>query len=228
MLRRSWRCVLHLASGRSDAPAADALIADALSVVRESDTWEVKLVKAGATVRRRKADGDNHWFCRVSTHAQDDLSFDQLWDKVGVQRFPSQKQYLSDVTRVNLIEAGPKNRTVWSAYHSSSSLASPRIFTVLLETRLREFPPQARTGVAVEIPVDISSRAAFAHMEERGVKAHAVTIEHVKEVNDGSAIEWRVITCRHYGGMLPAAVWARQMPDRLVEVAEDIEEVCVP
>ena len=54
----------------------------------------MKLVKAGATVRRRKADGDNHWFCRVSTHAQDDVSFDQLWEKIGAQRFPSQKQYV--------------------------------------------------------------------------------------------------------------------------------------
>ncbi|KAL1742413.1 hypothetical protein HDZ31DRAFT_66021 [Schizophyllum fasciatum] len=200
-----------------DAPAADALIADAVALLRESDTWDVKMVKAEATIRRRKAD-DNHWFCRFSTHKREDVPFDRLWDKLGVQRFPSQKQYLYDVTRVNLIEVGPKNRAVWSAYHSSSSLASPRIFTVLLETRLREYPPHARVGIAVEIPVDISPRASSAHMEERGVKAHAVTIEQIKETNGGATVEWRVITCRDYGGMLPSAVWARQMPDRLIEV----------
>ncbi|TRM66697.1 hypothetical protein BD626DRAFT_396948 [Schizophyllum amplum] len=202
----------------TDAPTADALVADALSVLDESDSWDTKLVKDGATIRRRKVVDGLPWFCRVSQHAQGDLPFDLLWDKLGVQRFPSQKQYLTDVTRVNLLEAGSKNRTVWSAYHAPSSLMSPRIFTVLLETRLREYPPQARAGIAIEIPVDVSAQASFAEMEERGVRAYAVTIEYIKEIEDGSKVEWRVITCRDYDGRLPPSVWLRQMPDRLVEV----------
>ena len=71
----------------------------------------------------------------------------------------------------------------------------------------------------ITLPIDLSSKSEkdLAEMEEKGVRGHYLSVEHIHEVDDDK-IEWRRLVCVDPGGMIPR-FWAnRNILSRMVEV----------
>jgi hypothetical protein len=71
----------------------------------------------------------------------------------------------------------------------------------------------------ITLPIDLSSKSDkdLAEMEEKGVRGHYLSVEHIHEV-DGDKVEWRRLVCVDAGGMIPKYWAKRNVLSRMVKV----------
>ena len=76
-------------AGRIELPAEEKLIAQGHSVLETTVNWKqgktfYKVVK---TYSRSKFRGEvANWHCRVSEHGPEEATFDEFWEKLGVNK----------------------------------------------------------------------------------------------------------------------------------------------
>jgi hypothetical protein len=140
------------------------------------------------------------------------------------------------VKKATLIKQISPTQSIWSMYYRFPPPVTPRVFTVLQVTQLNETAP--RTGYAVishvtncstytfyfkpssliiSIPVDLSADAELAKMEEKGVHGRYVSVEQIKELENGK-VEWRMATSSKAGGMIPQFTTELSMPTSISQV----------
>ncbi|THG98688.1 hypothetical protein EW026_g3539 [Hermanssonia centrifuga] len=199
----------------SELPTAETLLVQGRTIIESTNDWKqgktfYKVVK---TYSAPKAPGEPAgWYCRVSEHTPEDATFDEFWEKLGVNKGENEVHYVDVVKKATLVKQISPSQAIWSMYYRFPAPLSPRVFTVLQTIELNESTP--RTGIIVSIPVDLSSDPELAKLEEKGVKARYVSIESLKEL-DGGKVEWRMATASRAEGNLPQFLTERSMPSSI-------------
>ncbi|TFK38456.1 hypothetical protein BDQ12DRAFT_606116, partial [Crucibulum laeve] len=209
----------------TDIPEEETLITDAQLLLEDSLTWrEGKVIGNVRTFHSPRSDesphSGEHWTCVVSEHKKQDISFKNLWEKVGRNKALNQKRFIPEIAKVTRIKYISDSQSIWSMLYTCPPPLSPRVFTVLQVVRLIDYPANGRTGLIMTIPVDLSSNSnrTLAELEEKGVKGRYVSVEHIKELN-GSVIEWRRIASGDPGGLIPRFYVERTMAEKMIEVS---------
>ncbi|KAJ7582962.1 hypothetical protein C8J56DRAFT_956180 [Mycena floridula] len=201
----------------SAIPSQETIIAAAHSILDSIPKWKQgktyqKVVKASSRPKGPKDSAP--WHCRTSEHKPDEVSFDTMWAKLGVDKPLNEKQFIPDISKVTKIKEISPTETIWSMYYKFPPPLSPRIFTVLQVTQLTEVSP--RTGIIVSVPIDLSSDAELAKMEETGVKGRYAAVERLLELEDGST-QWVMATSSIAGGFIPPFLAESSMDGKIAE-----------
>jgi len=188
----------------SEIPPEETIIKLGNELIESTSSW-----KQGKSFQKNTVKTSSHpkgpkdgapWHCRVSEHAAEDATFDEFWSKLGQNKAENEIQYIPEIKKVKLIKQLSPTSSVWSLYYNFPPPVSPRVFTVAQITHLEETSP--RTGLIVSIPVDLSDDAELAKLEEKGVKGRYVSVERLKELDNGK-VEWRMATSSTPGGNIP-------------------------
>jgi len=157
----------------------------------------------------------------VSEHPQSEVSFEQLWGKLGRDKAVNEKEFIPEVKKVTQIKFISETQSIWSMYYTFPPPLSPRVFTVLQVVALVQEHPPERTGLIISIPIDLSSPEdkELAAKEEKGIKGRYVCVEHIKEIPDRGIVEWRMATCGYPGGFIPRFVSDMSMSSKIAEVS---------
>jgi len=188
-----------------ELPSDEQVIAASREVLEATKGWKKGKAYGKKTVQTYsspKGPGDGaHWHCRVSEHAPAQITFDELWSKLGSSNHSEyEKEYIKDVKKATLVKKISPTQEIWTMYYEFSSFGvSPRVFTVLQVTH---YDSSARTGLFISIPVDLTSDPELAKLEEEGVKGRYVSVETIKELPSGNT-EWRMATSSSPGGRIP-------------------------
>jgi hypothetical protein len=72
----------------------------------------------------------------------------------------------------------------------------------------------------LSIPVDLTAPGDEGHLEleEKGVKGRYVSVEHIKELEDGR-VEWRMATSSTPGGRIPTFIAEASITSSIVKVS---------
>lgn len=146
-------------------------------------------------------------------------------------------RYIKEVKKATLVKEISPEQAIWSMYYEFSTLGvSSRVFTALQIARL-ETQDGRRTGYEgysffhctklsnmtyiryfIQIPVDLSEDPELAKKEEKGVKGRYVSVERLKELENGK-IEWRMATSSSPGGSLPSFLVESSMAGQISAVS---------
>ncbi|KAI0929154.1 hypothetical protein AcV5_006495 [Taiwanofungus camphoratus] len=191
----------------SEIPPEDDIIAVGQALLDSTSSWKQGKTYQKGTVRtcsRQKGPQDGApWHCRVSEHTAEDATFDEFWSKLGVDKAENEKQYISDIKKVTLVKQISPRQSVWTLYYTFPPPVSPRVFTVVQTTYLSETSP--KIGLIVSMPVDLAGSADLAKLEEKGVKGRYVSVERLKELENGK-VEWQMATSSTPGGKIPSFI----------------------
>ncbi|KAF4614652.1 hypothetical protein D9613_002623 [Agrocybe pediades] len=187
----------------SDLPPEEQIIAEGKALIESSTSW-----KAGKTFfdtvhtsYRGKLPGDGApWYCRISEHKPEEITFDQLWEKLSKNKAENELQFIHEIQKVNKVKEISPTANVWTLYYTFLPPVSPRVFTVVQVTQLSESEP--RTGLIVSLSIDLSDAPELQKLEEKGTKGRYVSVERVMELENGNT-EWRMATSSTPGGSIP-------------------------
>ncbi|KAH9484375.1 hypothetical protein JR316_0003856 [Psilocybe cubensis] len=189
----------------SEIPPEERIIAEGKTLIESSVSW-----KAGKTYfdvvktsTRGKLAGDGApWHCRYSVHKPDEITFDQLWEKLSRNKAENELQFIHEIQKVNKIKELSPTASIWTLYYTFLPPVSPRVFTVVQVVHLSEEKP--RTGLIVSLSIDLTSKGdeELHLLEEKGTKGRYVSVERVMELEDGTT-EWRMATSSTPGGNIP-------------------------
>ena len=73
------------------------------------------------------------------------------------------------------------------------------------------------TSIIVSIPVDVTGEEEYAKLEEKGVHGHYVSVERIKELDNGK-VEWRLATSSRAEGNIPQFMTERSMASSISRV----------
>ncbi|VDB94531.1 unnamed protein product [Peniophora sp. CBMAI 1063] len=191
----------------SELPSEETALGAAHALMADTEKWKKgKKFDHGhvQTYSRAKGAGDGAgWHCRVSEHGPEDASFDEFWKNLGIEHSVREKEYIKEVKKATLIKQISPEQAIWSMYYEFSTLGvSSRVFTALQIAHL-ETEDGRRTGYFIQIPVDLAEDSELAKKEEKGVKGRYVSVERLKELENGK-VEWRMATSSSPGGSLPS------------------------
>ncbi|KAF9466838.1 hypothetical protein BDZ94DRAFT_1157256 [Collybia nuda] len=208
-----------------DLPAFDELIEEAELLLEASKTWKVGetfgKVETFSSAGSRDSGRSNSpkWYCRVSEHQRDDITFGTLWRYLGGNKVPNEQRFIPEIKKVMRVQYISESQSIWSKCYTGPPPFSPRIFTFLQVVQLRNYPAHGRTGIMISIPVDLSSEKDLLELEEKGIRARQVRVERLQELNDGKLIEWRLVTKEDFGGCIPR-IWMQRLT--LQNMAKDV------
>jgi len=190
-----------------ELPSDEQVIAAAREVLETSKGWKKGKAFEKKTVQTYsgpKGPGDGAaWHCRVSEHTPTQITFDDLWSKLGCSNHSEyEKEYIEDVKKATFVKKISATQEIWTMYYEFSSFGvSPRVFSVLQISHYDSNSP--RTGIFVSIPIDLTNDPELAKLEDKGVKGRYVSVESIKELPSGST-EWRMATSSSPGGRIPS------------------------
>ena len=142
--------------------------------------------------------------------------------------------HLSGLMKVARVRYISELQSIWTTLFSAVAPLSPRIYTIYQTSWLVEYSHRQRgcvrylicaysslteCRIIVTLPVDLSRRDIedISDLEERGIRGRYVAIEHLQEI-DGDVIEWRRVSCRDPGGMIPKCWVQRHMGHAMAKV----------
>ncbi|KAJ8519475.1 hypothetical protein ONZ45_g3554 [Pleurotus djamor] len=188
-------------------PSQEAIIQAGVQILESVKDWRKGKVYHGVQTfsRPKQAIDGAPWHCRLSEHAAEEVTFDQLWSKLGVNKPEHEKQFIPEVHSVTLIKEVSDTQSVWSMHYKFPPPVSPRVFTELQVTELSSESPRA--GTIVSIPIDLSSPGdeEYAKLETKGVKGKYVSVERIRELENGNT-EWIMATSSTPGGSIPSFI----------------------
>ncbi|KAI0345341.1 hypothetical protein BDW22DRAFT_1406051 [Trametopsis cervina] len=199
----------------NELPPEEVLISQGRALIDGSASWHKgkTFYKTVQTSSRSKFKGEPaNWHARVSEHGPEEATFDELWNKLGVNKGENEVNYVKEVKKATLVKQISPTQAIWSMYYKFPPPVSPRVFTVLQTIQFNEASP--REGLIVSIPVDLSPDAELAKKEEKGVKARYVSIEQLKELENGKT-EWRMATSSRAEGLIPQFLTESSMPSSI-------------
>ncbi|KAG6335843.1 hypothetical protein ID866_3233 [Astraeus odoratus] len=206
---------------RADVPPANTILTLGRELLASTESWKKGKTFANGKVltlqRPAAGTGDEApWHCRVSQHHKEDATFDELWNKIGVNKAENEKQFISAIKEVVEVKRISATQSIWTLYYTYPPPVSPRVFTVLQTTYLDNTSP--RNGMIVSIPIDLSGDEELAKLERKGTRGRYVAAERLLEL-DGDKVEWRMATSATPGGMIPSFVAESSMPG---QIASDV------
>ncbi|KIY63051.1 hypothetical protein CYLTODRAFT_433121 [Cylindrobasidium torrendii FP15055 ss-10] len=201
----------------SEIPSEDLILAAGRELINSTTSWKhgKTFHKTVKTLYRSKREGDGaHWHCRVSVHDPADVTFDQVWSKLGADKALHEKEFIPDIDSVTKVQALSPTATIWSLHYKFSSPVSPRVFTVLQVVHISKESP--RVGLITSIPIDLSDEPELAKLEADAIRGRYVSVERLQELEDGR-FEWRMATSSTPGGNIPAFLVESTMPSKIAE-----------
>jgi hypothetical protein len=210
----------------SAIPPEEEIIAQGRTLIESTESW-----KAGKTFfdvvktsYRPKLQGDGApWHCRTSVHKPEEITFDQLWEKLSNNKAENELQFIHEIQKVNKVKELSPTSTIWTLYYTFIPPVSPRVFTVVQVVHLSESKP--RTGLIVSLSIDLTSEGdeELHKLEEKGTKGRYVSVERVLELEDGNT-EWRMATSSTPGGSIPNFIVESTMAKKIsADVPQFIE-----
>ncbi|KAK2466701.1 hypothetical protein APHAL10511_000959 [Amanita phalloides] len=203
----------------SDIPAEQTIIAEGQELLESTTSWKQgKTYYKNVVTYKPKQPGDGApWHCRVSVHGPDEVTFDQLWDGLGRNKAINEQQFIPELEKVTKIVVLSENAEIWTLDYKFSLPVSPRVFTVLQVTHLKN-ENSPRSGLIVSIPVDLSGQDDLSKLEANAVRARYVSVESLVELEDGKT-EWRMAMSADTGGYIPSFIAETMMPN---SIAKDV------
>ncbi|KAL0946697.1 hypothetical protein HGRIS_012884 [Hohenbuehelia grisea] len=201
-----------------DIPSEEEILSAAQALLDSTSEWKEGKAHHGVRTlwHAKRAEDGAPWHCRVSEHTTEDATFDAFWAKLGTDKAKNEKEFIPDIKKVTLVKQISPSQSIWTVYYTFPPPVSPRVFTVLQVTKLSDSLP--RTGTIVSIPIDLSSPedTELAKLEEKGVKGRYVSVERIRELEDGK-VEWRMATSSTPGGSIPTFIVERTMAGKIAE-----------
>jgi len=149
---------------------------------------------------------------RVSEHTPEEATFDEFWSKLsGIDKAINEKEFIPSVKNATLLKSISSTSSIWALHYTFPPPVSSRLFTILQANYLDE---EARTGIIVSIPVDVSSDAELVKLEGKGVRGRYVSVEYLKELEGGKVI-WQMATSSNPGGNLPSFLVDSSIPSQI-------------
>lgn len=130
-------------------------------------------------------------------------------------------RFIPELEKVTLIKELSPSGSIWTLYYKFPPPVSPRVFTVYQLTHLPPSSPGIpKEGYIVSVPIDLTSSGdeALADKEEKAVRGRYVSVEYIKELEDGG-VEWIMATSSTPGGNIPAFVAEHSMPGQISNVS---------
>ncbi|KAF8969642.1 hypothetical protein BDZ97DRAFT_211179 [Flammula alnicola] len=207
----------------SDIPPEEDIIAEGKQLIEATTSWKAGKTFFGVvhTSSRPKLQGDGApWHCRTSEHKPDELTFDQLWDKLSHDKAENELQFIHEIQKVNKVKELSPTASIWTLYYTFTPPVSPRVFTELQVTYLSESKP--RTGLIVSLAIDLTGKGdeELHLLEEKGTKGRYVSVERVLELENGNT-EWRMATSSTPGGSIPGFIVESTMAKK---IASDVPQ----
>ncbi|TFK42293.1 hypothetical protein BDQ12DRAFT_268785 [Crucibulum laeve] len=199
----------------SEISPEEDIIAEGVNLINSTTSWKEgkTFFNNVKTFSHPKREGDGApWHCRVSEHTKDEVTFDQLWEKLAKDKAINEKEFIHEIKKVTKVKEISPTASIWTLYYTFMPPVSPRVFTELQVIHLDETAP--RTGIIVSIPVDLSSDEDLAKLEEKGVKGRYASVERVMDLGDGKT-EWRMAVSSTTGGNIPTYFVESSMPKKI-------------
>jgi len=188
----------------SEIPSEEVIIEEGKKLIESTTAWKAgKTFSSVQTSYRAKEPGDGApWYCRISEHTPKEATFDAFWEKLSKNKAVNEKEFMPEIKKVTKVKEISPNASIWTLYYTFPPPVSPRVFTELQVTHLSDSTP--RTGIIVSLAIDLSSKEDedLLKLEEKGVKGRYVSVERIKELDNGNT-EWRMATSSTPGGLLP-------------------------
>ncbi|KAF9014104.1 hypothetical protein BDQ17DRAFT_442295 [Cyathus striatus] len=206
----------------SEISSSDVILAEGDAIMKSTSSWKPGKVYFGnvQSYSRPKRPGDEApWHCRVSKHAADEVTFDDLWDKLGRNKAKNEMGFIPEIKNVSLLKEISPTANIWSIYYEFIPPISPRIYAELQVVHLSETSP--RVGTIVSIPIDIAPDKGTdeAKLEAKAIKARYVSVERLTELEDGKT-EWAMCVSSSVEGSLPVRLIAEMSMDK--EISKDV------
>lgn len=207
----------------SEIPSEETIITEGITLIESTSSWpEGKTFFNNIkTLYHAKRLGDGApWHVRLSEHAPEELTFDQLWENLAIDKPVKEKEFIHEIQKVTKVKELSPTASIWTLYYTFTPPVSPRVFTVVQVVRLQETKP--RTGIIVSLSIDLSSKGdeELAKLEEKGVKGRYVSVERIKELDNGNT-EWRMATSSTPGGSIPSFIVESTMAKK---IASDVPQ----
>ncbi|PPQ66693.1 hypothetical protein CVT26_009553 [Gymnopilus dilepis] len=203
-----------------DIPPENELLSDAQTVLDASLDWTLRKAypngKAYFHLEFDSGKKKTHtWHCVVTELHRDEVSFGQLWAKLGRNKAYNQRRYVAGIDKVTRVKYISESQSIWTTLFIHPPPMSPRVYTSH-HSRATNLPIRKR--IVVTLPIDLSSKTAgeLSELEEKGIKGRYVSIEHIREI-DGDLLEWRQIVGVDARGLIPKFWVHRKMGKNLLQ-----------
>lgn len=203
----------------SEIPPEESIIAAGRELIESTDTWKSgKTYFTNVKTLSRPAGPPlvGNWHCRVSEHTPDQITFDQLWDKMARDKALNEKEFVPIIDKATKVKELSPAAQIWTMRYKFPFPVANRVFTVLQVVHEEDTNPPS--GLIVSIPIDLSEHKELQKYEEKGERAYYVSVERVKQLENGN-VEWRMATSSDIGGLVPKFATEMSMPK---SIAEDI------
>lgn len=203
----------------SEIPSEEVIIAAGRELIESTDAWKVGKTYF-TTVKTLSHSGGltpvGNWHCRLSEHPPDQITFKQLWDKMAHDKAPNEKEFIPALNKVTKVKELSPAAQIWALHYKFPFPVSNRVFTVLQVAHEENTDPPA--GLIVSVPIDLSEHKELQKYEEKGVRAYYVSVERVKQLENGN-VEWRMAVSSDTGGFIPKFIAEASMDK---SIAEDV------
>ncbi|KAG6820859.1 hypothetical protein H0H93_010686 [Arthromyces matolae] len=223
-------------------PSEETIIRAGTLLMESTSAWKQgKIYHTNVrTCHRPKGNTDGaSWHCRISQHPPTEVSFDQLWAKLGEDKALNEKESESHATspwHANLLtyETSPfiyrfipeikevvklkdvsPTASIWALFYTFSPPVSPRVFTVM-QVRQLDTSDARRKGIIVSLPIDLTAPEdkKLKALEPEGVRGRYVSVETLQELENGNT-EWRMATSSTPGGLIPTFLVESTMDSKI-------------
>ncbi|WVQ75045.1 hypothetical protein IAR50_004654 [Cryptococcus sp. DSM 104548] len=139
----------------------------------------------------------------------------------GLLEYHSQneREYIESCRETECLQVYKKHvAEVWRLTYKTPPPTSPRTFVVLLLSReLVTSPKGERTFMNISIPFLHPECPEKKGGEKNRVRGKYVSVERVRETDNGKAVEWRMATSSDAGGNIPRFVTNGSLPNSISE-----------
>ncbi|KAF7778530.1 hypothetical protein Agabi119p4_2875 [Agaricus bisporus var. burnettii] len=188
-----------------DIPSEESIIAAGRELIESTDSWQLKKTINNVKVVHKPATStDGSWFCRISEHSPEEVTYDQLWDKMARNKAQNEKDFIPELVKIKKLQEISPAAQIWNLYYKIPFPLSNRTFTALQVV-------DESASLIVSIPIDLSAHRELQKGEEAGVRALYVAVERIKQLDNGK-VEWRMACSSVSDGWVPKFIEDLVMP----------------
>lgn len=147
----NWLRAHKSCSRELDIPSEESIIAAGRELIESTDSWQLKKTINNVKVVHKPATStDGSWFCRISEHSPEEVTYDQLWDKMARNKAQNEKEYVNstklltfswrsfvhesfipDLVKIKKLQEISPTAQIWNLYYKMPFPLSNRTFTAL-------------------------------------------------------------------------------------------------
>ncbi|RSH93358.1 hypothetical protein EHS25_007714 [Saitozyma podzolica] len=131
----------------------------------------------------------------------------------------NEREYIESCRETQCLQVfQPHVAEVWRLTYVTPPPTNPRTFVVLLLSReLKIEPLGERCFMNISLPFEHPECAAKTGEEKSRVRGKYVSVERVRELEDGEKVEWKMATSSDAGGNIPRFVTNSSLPNSISE-----------